>query len=69
MPFFKISLLVVELKPYFFYVGWVFFSIGGGGGAETRGVPPFQVYLIGTVLMGQRYFNRNFNNISAISSW
>ena len=48
MLFFFI-LLVVGVKPFFFfYVGWVFFSIGGG--SEISGVPIYQVYLNGTAL-------------------
>ena len=37
MPFFFIFLLVVRVKPYFFYVGWVFFSFGGGGCLKMQG--------------------------------
>ena len=40
-PFFFIFLLVVGVKPYFFYVGWTVFSIGERrGGSEISGVPP-----------------------------
>ena len=50
MPFFFYFSVRCEGETIFFYVGWVFFSIGGGVVSEISGAPPSKVYLNGTAL-------------------